>query len=155
MQELINAFVDQVWRSFEQGDSSVAGKYLEAQNVRTLQELYRTLGTGDYAAFRNWLADDVEMEIASTVNGPFHGRWRGADAVASAVQNNFAQIREMAPTIDEVVAQGESIVVVAREKGTFHSGEAYDVHWVQWFTFRGGKLVRFREVVGHLPSPLD
>jgi uncharacterized protein len=152
MQEMMNGFVEQVWSSFQQGDNCVGAKATEAQNVRCLQALYRALGQGDFAAFQNALAEEVEMEVSTTAGGSFHGRWRGASQVTAAVQNNFAQLQESTPTIDEVVAQGESVVVVARERGRFRTGETYDVHWVQWFTFRSGKVARFREVIGQPPD---
>jgi ketosteroid isomerase-like protein len=45
------------------------------------------------------------------------------------------------------VAQGDTVVVLGHEKGRFRpTGRDYELHWVQFFTFRDGKLARFREL---------
>jgi ketosteroid isomerase-like protein len=56
-------------------------------------------------------------------------------------------VEEQQPEILAVVAQGAVVVVTARERGRYRAtGRSYDLHWVQLFTFRQGKVVRVREV---------
>jgi ketosteroid isomerase-like protein len=147
---MITGFVEQVWASFQKGPNADE-QSAETQNMRTVQDLYLAIGRGDYQAFREALAEEVEMEIISPQGAPFSGRWRGREQVTAAVQSNFAQIAEMKPVVDEVVAKGQSVVLSARDRGRYHTGEAFDLAWVQWFTFAGGKLVNFREMI--LPPP--
>ena len=45
------------------------------------------------------------------------------------------------------MAQGDVVVVVARERGRFReTGRPYETHWVQIFTFRDGRLARFVQI---------
>jgi uncharacterized protein len=46
-----------------------------------------------------------------------------------------------------VVAQGDIVVIVAHDRGTFRdSRRPYALRWVQMFTFRGGRVTRFRQI---------
>lgn len=83
---------------------------------------------------------------------PISGRVQGRQAAAEAVRRNFGYFDEQQPTILDVVAQGDAVVVTGREQGRYRpTGRAYDVHWVQLFTFRQGKLKQFREIVDSAP----
>ncbi len=99
------------------------------------------------AAFLEMLAEDVEIEFVGSPRGLFAGRWRGREEAALAIGENFAQVEEQRPEVHSVVAQGDVVVVVAHEHGRFRrTGLLYETHWVQIFTFRDGKVVRFREI---------
>jgi uncharacterized protein len=46
-----------------------------------------------------------------------------------------------------VVAQGDIVVIVAHDRGTFRdSRRPYALHWVQIFTLRDGHVARFRQI---------
>ena len=146
-QIVVAQFIDRLAIAFEEDDAEAAGKTLEAGNVRRVQENYRALARGDFAAFLESLAEDVDMEFAGAPDAPFAGRWRGRDEAGRAVRDNFSQVEEQRPEIRAVVAQGDVVVVVAQESGRFRgTGRPYDTHWVQSFTFRDGKVARFRQI---------
>jgi hypothetical protein len=87
------------------------------------------------------------MEIIGPREIPFTGRWSGRDAVAEAVRSNFSRIDEQSPEILSVVAQGDMVVITGRETGrVVATGKKYDIHWVQHFTVRNGKVTRFWEL---------
>jgi len=146
-QPIVAKFIDGLASAFEEGDVGAAMKAAEAANVWRVQESYRAIARGDFAAFFESLAEDVEMEFVGPPHAPFAGRWRGRDEAARAVRENFSQVDEQRPEIQTVVAQGDLVVVVAQERGRFRAtGRSYETHWVQIFTFRDGKVARFRQI---------
>lgn len=149
--ESLASFIDRIDHAFREGDAEVHGKRAEEENVRLLQEQYRALARGDFDAAIGLYDDDVELEITGPPAIPFLGRWRGRDDVADAVRQNFGMVEDQQPEIHSVVAQGDSIIVIARERGRFRpAGRPYELHWVQLFVFRDGKVIRIREIVdGH------
>src|SRR5262245_66062894 len=138
-------FISSLSSAFTDNDARVAEKATEAANVALLQELYRLIASGDFAGLVQHLTADSIMEIVGPANVPFVGRWQGAQQVVHQIASNFAHLEDQHPTVDSVVAQGDMIVVQAQEKGRLKAtGQAYHLHWVQTFTFKGGKLERFR-----------
>ena len=142
----ITKFIDSLRTAFEAGDDQAVHKDIESRNVTELQGHYQAIARGDFAAVLALFADDIEFEIIGPPAIPFVGRWRGKEQVAQAIKNNFALVENQQPEVQELVAQGDTVIVVARERGLYRpTGRPYDVHWVQVYTFRDGKLVRFRE----------
>jgi uncharacterized protein len=141
-------FIDGLETAFREGDPNSASKAPEAENVRRLREQYRAIAAGDFAGFVSSLAEDVEMEIAGPDSVPFRGRWQGRDRVIDVVRSNFAQVEDQEPRVEGLFAQGDTVVILGRERGRYRAtGQPYEYQWVQFHTFRDGKVVRFREVV--------
>jgi ketosteroid isomerase-like protein len=145
----VHAFVDQLFPAFEQGDDQAAAKQAEADNVRRVQAQYRAIAAREYrTTFAESLHPDVEFEILGPPDVPFLGKWRGKEKVVEVVERNFGMLEEQRPQVQTLVAQGDTVVVVGREQGKVRgSGEQYDFHWVAFFTFRDGLVVRVQEMV--------
>lgn len=143
-------FVNQLVSAFTHGDPHAGEKSAEAENLRVLEDQYRAIGAGDFAAALAVLADDVVMEIDCPPTFAFAGRWRGRNAVAEAIGKNFAMVAEQKPEIESVIAQGDTVVIVGRETGKYlPTDQWYEVRWVHLHTFKNGQVVKFREIVGH------
>ena len=144
----VDDFIARLTAAFHDGDPHVAHKQVEGENVRALADQYRALGAGDVAAAAATFADDVVLEIIGPRGAPFVGRWEGRDRVVEALGVNFSQVADMMPEVHTVTAQGDTVVVVARERGRYlPTGRWYDVHWVQVFRFRDGRLAHVREII--------
>ena len=144
----ITHFLDAVDRAFRHGDPEHTAKRTEQDNVRLLTEQYRAIGQGDIEAFAGLLAEDVEFEVLGPPEVPFLGRWQGRQPVAEAVWRNFALLEDQRPEVSSVVAQGDTVVVVLRERGRVRpTGKDYAFECVQLHTFRDGQSVRVRELV--------
>ena len=115
-------------------------------NQHVVHSAYDAIVRGDFEAFGNLLADDVELDIRGS--GSMDGVWRGRKNVVEAARRNFAQLADQKPEIESMASQGDAIAVLFRETGVFkNEGRDYRFRVVQWFTFREGKIERIDEVV--------
>jgi ketosteroid isomerase-like protein len=147
MSDALTRFIDRLHDAFHEGDARSADKAEEARNVACLQNLFRALLGPDPEGFSAGLAEDVVMEIVGPATIPLVGCWRGRPAVLEAVARNFGLVAEQEPEVLSVVAQGDLVVVVGRERGMYRpTGKRYELHMVQTHTFRAGQLVRFHQV---------
>jgi uncharacterized protein len=143
-----NPFLDRIWSVFIEGDPRVVDKPTEEANVRRVQRMYAAALVGNFDALLDAFAEDVEMEIIGPSAILISGRWRGREEAGIALRRNFSHFEDQRPEVQAVVAQGETVVISAHETGRFRAtGRTYDIHWVQFFTFRAGQLIRFREMV--------
>ena len=141
----VTNFIDRLHLAFADGDPEATAKAAEADNVRRLQEQYRALAQGDFGPAFAALADDVEMEFFGPAGSPLVGAWRGRQQVADAIRSGFGLLEEQSTEVLAVIAQGDTVVVNSRETGRIRTtGQPYAWQWVQFFTFRGGQIVRFR-----------
>jgi uncharacterized protein len=144
---IVAQFIERLHHAFEEDDADGRSKAVESANVRRIQQQYEAIARGDFDGFLDSLAEDVDMEFVGSARVPFAGRYQGRDAAARAVRGNFALVEDQKPEIHSVIAQGDVVVVVAFERGRFRlTGRSYGVHWVQIFTFRDGKVARFRQI---------
>jgi ketosteroid isomerase-like protein len=147
-------FIDRLHAAFLDGDDAAAMKVTEARNVQRLQEQYHALAQGDFQPTIAMMADSIEMEHHVPADIPLTGCWRGVAAVTAAMQRNFGALAEQQAEILAVVAQGDTVVLFAEERGKVRaSGTRYHIRWVQLFTFCNDKIVRIRGVAAHLPGP--
>jgi ketosteroid isomerase-like protein len=152
MESTLTSFTDTLQRGFLQGDEAAATKATEANNVRVLQAMYRLIAQGNFDNLVDHFDEDIDMEIIGPKEVPIVGRWRGRQQVADAVRRNFGMLEAQQPEMHNVVAQGDTVVVAARERGRYiPTGRYYDVHFVQIMTFCSGKLVRMRQVFDSAP----
>lgn len=114
-----------------------------------LHAVYAALIKGDYETYRASLAEDVKFSICGF--GPMDGTWHGRDQVVAATRNNFALVDAQQPEIEGIIAQGNSVAVLLRERGSVKAtGQKYDIRCVQWFTFADAKITRIDEIVAGL-----
>jgi uncharacterized protein len=139
-------FVACVQPAFEADDETVEAKTVEKENVARLRGMYEALTKGDANAFPTLLAEDIELTITGPPTLAMVGSWKGRDQVLQAAAVNFARLEDQKPELLSVTAQGDQVAVVAREQGRLTpSGKSYDVHWLQLFTIREGRITRILE----------
>ena len=147
MNQTANAgFVSSLPIRLGEGDPGATGKAAENHRVALLQNVFRAIAGGDLGAFREAMTPDAEMEILGHPCLPMCGRWVGRDEVLAAAAANFALLENQMPEIDSVVAQGDMVVIFARETGRFKpTGKDYSLRYVQLFVFDGDRISRMRE----------
>lgn len=128
---------------FEAGDCRTEGKELERQHVACLGRVFGAIAAGDFDAFADELADDVEMKFFSPPELPFRRTAWGKAEARTLTEHNFSVLTDQVPELQSLTAQGDSMVVVGRETGKVKaSGIPYDVHFVYHFRFQNGKLLQ-------------
>jgi ketosteroid isomerase-like protein len=143
----IERLIADVRRAFHAMDPEAADRPVESGNVRRLLEIYEAVGRSDFAGVVERMTDDIVMTIAGPPGHPFNGCWVGKAEVLAALGHNFAMVDEQEVRILSVVAQGDTVIVIARERGRYRpSGEPYEGEWAQVFGFRDGKLEAMREI---------
>ncbi len=89
----------------------------------------------------------MRLQILAPPDVPFIRSAEGAPAFLDAVRKNFAMLEEQNPVVLSIVAQGEAVVCIVREQGRYaEDGRRYDLHAMQEFVFREGKLARIFEM---------
>lgn len=146
-QNAIQRFIDAIHPAFLADDPAAEQKHREKENVQTLFAMYRALIKGDVEAFAAQFADSTEMEILGPLALPIVGKWKGKKEVLGAIAKNFSYITLQVPELLSLTAQGDVVVLVARERGMVKAtGKAYETHFIQKFTFVDGKLAGFHQI---------
>jgi uncharacterized protein len=118
-----------------------------AEHVRSVQEQIDAISRGEYAAALRAAHPDVELEIFAPRDFPFVRRARGVAEIERALARNFGALEDQKPEISSVVAQGDVVVLIGRERGRIRATNApYEVEFVHRFTFRDGALASVRIV---------
>ena len=142
------SFFEHVSSAFKENDPDSPQRERESAHVRCVQLLYHAIARGAFAESLELVTDDFVLEIFGPPSSPFNGRWQGRDDVLAAMQRNFSMLRDQRPEIESLVAQGDQLIVVARESGQVcETGQTYHVRWMQEFTFANGKIKAVRELI--------
>ena len=120
----------------------------EAQNTQVVKNAYAAFQRGDIPAILATLDDSIEWHAVIGTEGvaPHAGLRRGVKAVGEffSVVGSTLDFQSFEP--QEFIAQGDQVAVVGRYKGKVKTtSKTWDAAWVMIFTFKNGKIVRFRE----------
>lgn len=141
-------FINRLQDAFAEGDENAGAKAVEAGNVRVVEEVFRAVARKDFDALADLLAEGVTFEIVGSGASPMAGRAEGREQVIEAARGNFAQLDEQRPEILSVAAQGDTVVVLGRERGRFRpTGREYELHRMHQYGLRGGKVARICELL--------
>jgi ketosteroid isomerase-like protein len=133
--------------AFVEGDPEAGSKSLEMRNVAAVKSLVEAVARDDYDAFAKVVSDSVSLKILAPPDVPFIRNAEGAAAFVDTVRKNFAMLEDQNPVLLSIVAQGERVVCVVREQGRYAEDDRrYDMHAMQEFVFRDGKLERLLEI---------
>ncbi len=140
-------FLDQLMTLYRAGDRAATAASPGTLMVQLVQRIYGHMIRQDYAAAGELMTDDFEMEILGPPDIPFTGSWSGREEAIATLKRNFAMVEDQRPELLGVSAYRDAVLVMARESGVVTATrQPYDVHWVQWFTFRGDRLCRVLEI---------
>ncbi|HEX8693721.1 MAG TPA: nuclear transport factor 2 family protein [Longimicrobium sp.] len=140
--------------AFAEGDPASAGKEHEGTNVELLGRMVAAIAAGRFDELRGFLAPEATFELAMPARFPWVRRAAGAEDVIAAIAANFGQVRDQRSEPLALVAQGDDVMVMARETGRLaETGEPYEVLLAQHYSFRDGRLAGFRSVVAEAGEP--
>jgi len=132
---------------FEAGDPLAKGRTWERRHLAIMGEIVAAIAAGEYDQLRAHLCPDVTLEIAAPPSVPWVRNAAGVDEVIAAVRHNFRTLRDQRPTPLALAAQGDTVMIMARESGTWvANGQPYETMLSQQWTFRDEKLACIRSV---------
>lgn len=119
-------------------------------NTQIVAGLYEAFARGDVAAVLGTFAEDIEWHEAD--GSPYGGRYVGGEAIVGNVLGPVMNdIPDFAASPERVIADGDSVAVIARYTGTGSAtGRRIDLPVVHVWTVANGKVVRFEQFVDTL-----
>jgi ketosteroid isomerase-like protein len=118
-----------------------------SENSDALKRGYEAFNSGDPEALAALYDDDVRWEGPNTEGLPMSGVYEGKDAVLQAlgrIGDDFEQFR-VSP--DELVEQGDTIVVLSHIEGRTKSGNSIKTPGVEIWRMAGGKAREVQTLV--------
>lgn len=118
----------------------------EQANVETVQQIYAAFGRGDVPAILNAFSPDADWLIPGPPEVSYAGARRGHPEVVEffTVLAKTVEVQRFEPR--EFIAQGDTVAVLGHETLRIKAtGRVAENDWVMLFTFRDGRVVRFRE----------
>jgi uncharacterized protein len=121
----------------------------EQQNAALIQSLYDAFASGDIAHIVSRLAADVDWIVEGPGIIPYAGARKGAEQVRQFFFGPLATgetNRKL--TMQPLLAQGDQVAGIGRYTATvIATGKTYDTAVAHFFTVRGDKVTRLREVL--------
>jgi ketosteroid isomerase-like protein len=146
------SYTERIEGLFRAGDSNSSEKRAEAANIQLIQELTTAIGRNDLSAVGGMLAEDIKFEILGADEFPFIRVAHGREHVLEAIKQNFGALQDQRPTIEAVIAQGDTVMVVLTEEGIIRAtGRAYRLKGTQRFVIRAGKVELVEDLVVMVP----
>lgn len=120
----------------------------EKQNLKKVQGIYEFFGKGDIPSIIDLLAEDVDWDVPGTQDIPYCGHYSGREGVKEFFEKvvSALDVHHYAPS--EFFTQKDKVIVLGTERmGVKVTGRTFESDWVQIWTLRDGKVIRFRELI--------
>jgi ketosteroid isomerase-like protein len=126
---------------------------MSRKNIEIVKRLYAAFDSDDSDSSGNGLdailgllAEDVDWEFQGPEAIPYAGSYHGREAVARF----FAMIPEYVEALEfnvrQYLADGDVVIALGDEKMRVKStGKTFEMEWADIYTFKKGRIVRFRE----------
>ena len=118
-----------------------------SENSDALRGAYDGFNNGDVEAVAAVLADDVRWEGPNTEGVPMSGLSEGKDAVLQALGQIGELFSNFKASPDEMVEQGDTVVVLSHLEGESKSGNSVKLPGVEVWRMSGGKANRVQSLV--------
>lgn len=117
-------------------------------NVQKVQEIYAAFGKGDIKTILSSLADEVDWQTFGPSIIPQTGSHRGPKEVEKFFGKVAATYEFTRFEPREFIAEGDNVVVLGYYAASVKTtSKSYDVEWAMVWSFRNGKVVKWREYV--------
>ncbi len=118
-----------------------------SQNSEALKRGYDGFNSGDTDAVAELYADDVRWEGPNTEDIPMSGTHDGKDAVLAALAQIGDQYESFDVSPDEMVEQGDTIVVLSHIEAKTKSGNQLKLPGVEVYRMNDGKANRVQSLI--------
>jgi ketosteroid isomerase-like protein len=118
-----------------------------SENSDALKRGYEAFNSGDAEALAALYEDDVRWEGPNTQGIPMSGVYEGKDAVLGALASIADDFEEFHVSADEMVEQGDTIVVLSHIEGRTKAGSTVKTPGVEVWRMSGGRASRVQTLV--------
>jgi ketosteroid isomerase-like protein len=118
-----------------------------SENSDALKRGYEAFNSGDPEALAALYEDDVRWEGPNTQGIPMSGVHEGKEAVLGALASIANDFEAFHVSADEMVEQGDTIVVLSHIEGRTKSGRDLKTPGVEIYRMSGGKVTRVQTLV--------
>jgi ketosteroid isomerase-like protein len=133
---------------FRDGDPKAHEKVEEAANIQLIQDVILAIGRNDLVTVGELLTDDAELDIRTSVVLPFIQRAKGKEQFLEAVRRNFGELGDQQPSVEAVIAQGNTVIILSTEQGELRgTGERYQIQGMHRYVCREGKIELVQELI--------
>jgi ketosteroid isomerase-like protein len=118
-----------------------------SENSDALKRGYEAFNNGDAETLKEIFAEDVRWEGPNTEGLPMSGTHEGAEDVLQALGAIGESFETFRASPDEMVEEGETIVVLSHLEGKSKSGNEIKLPGVEVWRMSGGKAKRVQSLV--------
>ena len=118
-----------------------------SQNSDALKRGYEAFNSGDAEVLAALYEDDVRWEGPNTEGLPMSGVYEGKDAVLQALGRIPEDFEQFRVTPDEMVEEGDTIVVLSHIEGRTKAGNDVKLPGVEVWRMAGGKAKSVHSLV--------
>ena len=118
-----------------------------SENLDALKRGYEAFNTGDAEVLAGIYEDDVRWEGPNTQGVPMSGVYEGKDAVLGALASIANDFEEFHVSPDEMIEQGDTIVVLSHIEGRTKAGNTLKTPGVEIWRMSGGRANRVQTLV--------
>ena len=118
-----------------------------SENSDVLKRGYEAFNSGDVDTVKEIFADDVRWEGPNTEGVPMSGVSEGKDAVLQALAEIGENFEKFHVSPDEMVEQGDTIVVLSHLEAKTKSGTEVKLPGVEIWRMSEGKATRVQSLV--------
>ena len=122
-----------------------------AENKQLIRDMFAELSKGNAQAFLGNMADNVRFTIIGTTK--FSGTFNGKPELVNKVLTPLTSQLEggLTITVDNLIAEGDCVVMQGRGKSTTKAGKSYNNTYCQVFRIANGKV---QEITEYLDTEL-
>ena len=122
-----------------------------AENKQLIRDMFAELSKGNAQAFLGNMADNVRFTIIGTTK--FSGTFNGKPELVNKVLTPLTSQLEggLTITVDNLIAEGDYVVMQGRGKSTTKAGKSYNNTYCQVFRIANGKV---QEITEYLDTEL-
>jgi ketosteroid isomerase-like protein len=127
-----------------------ASDAMGARHMAIVKREFEAVANGDLGAVLQNAHGDVTLDIFAPPEFPWVRQAKGINALREVIAHNFESVIEQHPSITNVFAEQNAVVLFGRERGRIReTGVPYEMEFVETFTFREGKLANVRVIAAH------
>ena len=124
------------------------------EHIVSVEQQIADIERGDFDAALSNADPEIELDVFAPPEFKWVSHAQGIEAVRRALEVNFTYLENQTPEIVNVVSQGDSVVLIGRDRGRIRAtGKPYDVEFVDRFTFSNGRLRSIRVIAAHRGIP--